>query len=183
MCGVTETAEGIDECDVPDTSYVLTAAGEHIEAGGRTVLTSSGTTEIFTSSLSHTLPCNIPTPFCLVPMTCDQSERQTPSTARRDELIGTILVQGAIPVPIPSPSLGFQPCGPTTRSPKPLSLDRIRIAPAWLEDTIIVGLIERAQYPHNTMIYQKGFEELRGSDCKGICWFFTEAEALHGAFA
>jgi len=39
---VIEAAEGIDESDVPDTSYVPTATGEHIEVEGRTVFDVEG---------------------------------------------------------------------------------------------------------------------------------------------
>jgi hypothetical protein len=40
---VIEAAEGIDESGVPDTSYVPTAAGDHIEVGGgRTVFDVEG---------------------------------------------------------------------------------------------------------------------------------------------
>ena len=53
-----------------------------------------------------------------------------------------------------------------------------------LEDTIIFGLIERAQFAHNPRIYQKrGFEELSKVGFKGswLEWFLTETEAFHGA--
>jgi len=72
-----------------------------------------------------------------------------------------------------------------TLSGDPLSLDRIRSVLTRLEDTIIFGLIERAQFAHNPRIYQKGaFEELRGLDFKGswLDWFLSETEAFHGAF-
>ena len=39
---VIEAAEGIDESDIPDTSYVPTATGEHIEVDGRTVFDVEG---------------------------------------------------------------------------------------------------------------------------------------------
>jgi len=39
---VIEAAEGIDEDDLPDTSYVPTATGEHIEVEGRTVFDVEG---------------------------------------------------------------------------------------------------------------------------------------------
>jgi len=64
----------------------------------------------------------------------------------------------------------------------PLSLDRIRSVLTRLEDTIIFGLIERAQFAHNPKIYQKGgFEELRDLDFKGswLDWFLAETEAFH----
>jgi len=64
----------------------------------------------------------------------------------------------------------------------PLSLDRIRSVLTRLEDTIIFGLIERAQFAHNPKIYQKGgFEELRRLDFKGswLDWFLAEIEAFH----
>jgi chorismate mutase len=67
----------------------------------------------------------------------------------------------------------------------PLSLDRIRSVLTRLEDTIIFGLIERAQFAHNPRIYQKGaFEELRGLDFKGswLDWFLSEIEGFHGTF-
>ena len=67
----------------------------------------------------------------------------------------------------------------------PLSLDRIRSVLTRLEDTIIFGLIERAQFAHNPKIYQKGaFEELGKLDFKGswLDWFLSETEAFHGMF-
>ena len=67
----------------------------------------------------------------------------------------------------------------------PLSLERIRSVLTRLEDTIIFGLIERAQFAHNPRIYQKGgFEELRSLDFKGtwLDWFLAETEAFHGTF-
>ena len=65
----------------------------------------------------------------------------------------------------------------------PLSLDRIRSVLTRLEDTIIFGLIERAQFAHNPKIYQKGaFGELKKLDFKGswLEWFLAETEAFHG---
>lgn len=67
----------------------------------------------------------------------------------------------------------------------PLSLDRIRSVLTRLEDTIIFGLIERAQFAHNPKIYQKGaFEELNKLNFKGswLEWFLAETEAFHGTF-
>ncbi|KAF9648169.1 chorismate mutase [Thelephora ganbajun] len=64
----------------------------------------------------------------------------------------------------------------------PLSLDRIRSVLIRLEDTIIFGLIERAQFAHNPKIYQRGaFEELNKLDFKGswLDWFLAETEAFH----
>lgn len=72
-----------------------------------------------------------------------------------------------------------------TLSGDPLSLDRIRSVLTRLEDTIIFGLIERAQFAHNPKIYQKGgFEELRDLDFRGswLDWFLAETEAFHGTF-
>ena len=68
-------------------------------------------------------------------------------------------------------------------SEDPLSLDRIRSILIRLEDTIIFGLIERAQFAHNPRIYQKGsLEELKELDFKGswLDWFLFETEAFHG---
>ena len=73
-----------------------------------------------------------------------------------------------------------------TLSGDPLSLDRIRSVLTRLEDTIIFGLIERAQFAHNPKIYQKGgFEELRKLDFKGswLDWFLAETETFHGKFS
>jgi len=73
-----------------------------------------------------------------------------------------------------------------TLSGDPLSLDRIRSVLTRLEDTIIFGLIERAQFTHNPKIYQKGaLEELRELDFKGswLDWFLSETEAFHGTLA
>ena len=67
----------------------------------------------------------------------------------------------------------------------PLSLDRIRSVLTRLEDTIIFGLIERAQFAHNPRMYQKGaFEELRALNFNGswLDWFLAETEAFHCAF-
>jgi len=64
----------------------------------------------------------------------------------------------------------------------PLSLDRIRSVLTRLEDTIIFGLIERAQFAHNPRMYQKGgFEELKGLNFKGswLDWFLAETETFH----
>jgi len=64
----------------------------------------------------------------------------------------------------------------------PLSLDRIRSVLTRLEDTIIFGLIERAQFAHNPKIYQKGaFPELKKLDFEGswLEWFLKETEAFH----
>jgi chorismate mutase len=71
-----------------------------------------------------------------------------------------------------------------TLSGDPLSLERIRSVLTRLEDTIIFGLIERAQFAHNPKIYQKGaFEELNklGSKVSWLEWFLAETEAFHGA--
>lgn len=65
----------------------------------------------------------------------------------------------------------------------PLSLDRIRSVLTRLEDTIIFGLIERAQFAHNPKIYQKGaFDELKEIEFNGswLEWFLQETEAFHG---
>lgn len=69
-----------------------------------------------------------------------------------------------------------------TSSGDPLSLDRIRSVLTRLEDTIIFGLIERAQFAHNPKIYQKGaFDELKKLNFKGswLEWFLAETEAFH----
>lgn len=66
----------------------------------------------------------------------------------------------------------------------PLSLERIRSTLIRLEDTIIFGLIERAQFAHNPRIYEPGaFAELTESGVKGswLSWFLRETEAFHGA--
>ncbi len=68
-----------------------------------------------------------------------------------------------------------------TLADDPLSLDNIRSALIRLEETIIFGLIERAQFAHNPIIYkQSGFPELEEA---GFCgswleWFLRETEAL-----
>ena len=65
----------------------------------------------------------------------------------------------------------------------PLSLDRIRAVLTRLEDTIIFGLIERAQFGHNPRIYQKGaFKELSDLGFSGswLEWFLKETETFHG---
>lgn len=67
----------------------------------------------------------------------------------------------------------------------PLSLDRIRAVLVRLEDTIIFGLIERAQFAHNPRIYQKGvFKELMDIGFSGswVEWFLKETETFHGTF-
>ncbi|TFK52434.1 chorismate mutase [Heliocybe sulcata] len=64
----------------------------------------------------------------------------------------------------------------------PLSLDRIRSILTRLEDTIIFGLIERAQFAHNPKMYQKGaFKELRDMGFEGswLEWFLKETESFH----
>ncbi|EPQ54602.1 chorismate mutase [Gloeophyllum trabeum ATCC 11539] len=64
----------------------------------------------------------------------------------------------------------------------PLSLDRIRSVLTRLEDTIIFGLIERAQFAHNPKIYQKNaFKELRDMGFEGswLEWFLKETETFH----
>ena len=85
----------------------------------------------------------------------------------------------------------------------PLSLERIRSTLIRLEDTIIFGLIERAQFAHNPRIYESGaFKELAVSEVKQVevetekemekgketsvkgswlDWFLRETEAFHGA--
>ena len=89
----------------------------------------------------------------------------------------------------------------------PLSLERIRSTLIRLEDTIIFGLIERAQFAHNPRIYEPGaFQELavyesassvkqqvgtetetgkdkeKGPSVKGswLDWFLKETESFHG---
>lgn len=55
-----------------------------------------------------------------------------------------------------------------------------------LEDTIIFGLIERAQFAHNPRIYESGtsgVKELKGiAEFEGswLDWFLKETEAFHG---
>jgi len=69
-----------------------------------------------------------------------------------------------------------------TISDDPLSLDRIRSVLTRLEDTIIFGLIERAQFAHNPKIYQKGaFPELKQLEFNGswLDWFLQETESFH----
>ncbi|KAK2465323.1 hypothetical protein APHAL10511_002677 [Amanita phalloides] len=64
----------------------------------------------------------------------------------------------------------------------PLSLERIRSVLTRLEDTIIFGLIERAQFAHNPRIYYRGsFEELGnlGFDGSWLEWFLKETETFH----
>ncbi|KAL4069942.1 chorismate mutase [Scleroderma yunnanense] len=64
----------------------------------------------------------------------------------------------------------------------PLSLDRIRSVLGRLEDTIIFGLIERAQFSHNAKIYIPGaIPELkqRGIEGSWLQWFLEEIEAFH----
>lgn len=65
----------------------------------------------------------------------------------------------------------------------PLSLDRIRSVLTRLEDTIIFSLIERAQFAHNHIIYQRGaFRELKNLGFEGswLEWFLKETEIFHG---
>ena len=62
----------------------------------------------------------------------------------------------------------------------PLSLDRIRSILARLEDTIIFGLIERAQFAHNPKIYQKGGLEKLNFKGSWLEWFLAETEGFHG---
>ena len=53
-----------------------------------------------------------------------------------------------------------------------------------LEDTIIFGLIERAQFAHNPRIYQRSsFKELKDLGFEGswLQWFLKEIETFHGA--
>lgn len=69
-----------------------------------------------------------------------------------------------------------------TSGEDPLNLDRIRAVLTRLEDTIIFGLIERAQYAHNPQIYQRGaFKELSDLGFKGswLEWFLKETETFH----
>ncbi|EEB93170.1 hypothetical protein MPER_08216 [Moniliophthora perniciosa FA553] len=64
----------------------------------------------------------------------------------------------------------------------PLSLDRIRSVLVRLEDTIIFGLIERAQFAHNPRMYQPGaFKELEDTGFTGswLDWFLKEIETFH----
>ncbi|KAG9017592.1 chorismate mutase aro7 [Tulasnella sp. 427] len=65
----------------------------------------------------------------------------------------------------------------------PLSLDRIRNVLIRLEDTIIFGIIERAQFALNPRIYQRGaFKELTDMGFTGswLEWFLQEIETFHG---
>ena len=71
-----------------------------------------------------------------------------------------------------------------TSGEDPLNLDRIRAVLVRLEDTIIFGLIERAQFAHNPQMYQRGaFKELLDLGFKGswLEWFLKETETFHGA--
>lgn len=64
----------------------------------------------------------------------------------------------------------------------PLSLDRIRSILVRLEDTIIFGLIERAQFSHNAKMYMPGtVPELkqRGIEGSWLEWFLEETEKFH----
>ncbi|KAG8946842.1 chorismate mutase aro7 [Tulasnella sp. 424] len=64
----------------------------------------------------------------------------------------------------------------------PLSLDRIRNVLIRLEDTIIFGIIERAQFALNPRIYQRGaFKELTDTGFNGswLEWFLKEIETFH----
>lgn len=80
-------------------------------------------------------------------------------------------------------------CSQTTKmqnnlsSGDPLSLERIRSVLTRLEDTIIFGLIERAQFAYNPKMYQRGaFTELAdlGFDGSWLEWFLKETESFHG---
>jgi len=69
-----------------------------------------------------------------------------------------------------------------TTAEDPLSLERIRSVLIRLEETIIFGLIERAQFAHNPKIYAKGaFKELRDQGFEGswLDWFLFETESFH----
>ncbi|KAJ3716847.1 chorismate mutase [Lentinula raphanica] len=64
----------------------------------------------------------------------------------------------------------------------PLSLEHIRSVLIRLEDTIIFGLIERAQFAHNPRIYQRAaFQELKNIGFEGswLEWFLKETETFH----
>ncbi|KAF8631072.1 hypothetical protein AX15_002674 [Amanita polypyramis BW_CC] len=64
----------------------------------------------------------------------------------------------------------------------PLSLERIRSVLTRLEETIIFGLIERAQFAHNPNIYHRGaFKELEqvGFEGSWLEWFLKEIESFH----
>ncbi|KZV73744.1 chorismate mutase [Peniophora sp. CONT] len=70
----------------------------------------------------------------------------------------------------------------TNSTRDPLSLDHIRSVLTRLEDTIIFGLIERAQFAHNPRIYQRGaFPELVNISFQGswLEWFLKETESFH----
>ncbi|GJJ15528.1 hypothetical protein Clacol_009806 [Clathrus columnatus] len=65
----------------------------------------------------------------------------------------------------------------------PLDLNNIRSVLTRLEDTIIFGCIERAQFAYNPKIYQAGaFQELEELGFHGslLEWFLKETEAFHG---
>lgn len=65
----------------------------------------------------------------------------------------------------------------------PLDLNKIRSTLIRLEETIIFGLIERAQFSHNPRIYERGsFEELKALGFSGswLEWFLLETETFHG---
>lgn len=65
----------------------------------------------------------------------------------------------------------------------PLSLEGIRSVLIRLEETIIFGLVERAQFAHNPKIYIKGaFKELTDTGFQGswLDWFLFETESFHG---
>ncbi|KAI6147191.1 chorismate mutase [Pisolithus tinctorius] len=64
----------------------------------------------------------------------------------------------------------------------PLSLERIRSILIRLEDTIIFGLIERAQFAHNAKMYVNGgIPELKEKGIEGswLGWFLREIETFH----
>ncbi|KAL5519796.1 hypothetical protein ACEPAG_1456 [Sanghuangporus baumii] len=64
----------------------------------------------------------------------------------------------------------------------PLSLERIRSMLIRLEDTIIFGLIERAQFAHNPRMYEAGgVKELKDIGFEGswLDWFLKETESFH----
>lgn len=66
----------------------------------------------------------------------------------------------------------------------PLSLEHIRSILVRLEDTIIFGLIERAQYAHNAKMYVSGaIPELKEKGIEGswLEWFLKEIETFHGS--
>jgi chorismate mutase len=72
-----------------------------------------------------------------------------------------------------------------TTAENPLSLERIRSVLIRLEETIIFGLIERAQFAHNPKIYARGaFKEIKdaGFDGSWLDWFLFETESFHGPF-